>query len=256
MLSEVDFGRTGLRVSRLCAGTGSSGNGAESMQGRQAPDEYADVLERAFELGIRFWDTALQYGTHPHLRTALARVGRQAVVIGSKTHAAGAEQARADVGRCLDEMGLERLDIILMHEVDSLEQLEQRQPALAELERQRDQGRVAVVGLSTHSIDVLERICGDLRYGCVFTNYNLANLHMDASIEDYETALKRAYAAGQGVYVHKTLAEGRLADRFREALVHNLTRPFLHSVSVGMTSQEEVEAAWRVAQQHDVSSLP
>ncbi|MCA9792448.1 MAG: aldo/keto reductase, partial [Candidatus Eremiobacteraeota bacterium] len=206
MLSEVLFGRTGLRVSRLCAGTGSSGNGAESMQGRQAPQEYAEVLVRAFELGIRFWDTALLYGTHPHVRAALGRVDRRLVVVSSKTHAAQAERARADVGRCLDEMGLERLDIALMHEVDSLEQLEQRQPALAELERLRDQGKIAVVGLSTHSIDVLERVCGDLRYGCVFTNYNLANLHMDASMEDYEKALERAYASGQGVYVHKTLA--------------------------------------------------
>lgn len=259
MISEVAFGKTGLRVSRLCLGSGSSGDGCESVQGRQQPQDYARVLVQAASLGVRFWDTSIMYGTHPHLRLALEQVGSASVVVSTKSHASSFDEMEAAVQKCRQELGREVLDIFLMHEVDSLEQYEARRPAWKCLGEHRQAGTVRVRGLSTHSIEVLERAAADAEVEAIFTNYNLANLHMDASIEDYERALKQAYARGAGVYVHKTLAEGRLADRFREALMHNLSKPFIHSVCVGITSEKELRAAVEVAsarEESSVSSLP
>jgi aryl-alcohol dehydrogenase-like predicted oxidoreductase len=203
--------------------------------------DYPAVLRRAWELGITFWDTAHSYGTHAHVRRALQEVPRQDLTLASKTHAVTAAQAREAVERALEEMATDRIEVMLLHEVDTPQDLEARLPALGELHRCRRQGLVAAVGLSTHAIEVLERAAGRPDIQVLFTNYNVANLHMDASMGDYERALQRAFQSGQGVYVHKTLAEGRLAHRLEEALAHNLTRPFVHSVCVGLTSVEEVE---------------
>ena len=50
-----------------------------------------------------------------------------------------------------------------------------------------------------------------------------------------------AHQKGQGIYVHKTLGEGRLANRKEEALRFNLGLPFVHSVCVGLNSERELE---------------
>jgi aryl-alcohol dehydrogenase-like predicted oxidoreductase len=226
------------------------------VQARSPLQVYAGVLRRAFELGVTFWDTAARYGTHVHVREALREVPRARVTLASKLLSVSAAEARAGVERALQEMGLERLDVVLMHEVDSLDDLRARRGALLELHRCRAEGLVGAVGLSTHAIEVLERAAGDPEIQVLFTNYNVAGLHMDASMGDYERALQRAFDGGQGVYVHKTLAEGRLAHRLEEALAHNLSRPFVHSVCVGFTSVAEVEQVVSLLQPSSAAPAP
>lgn len=240
MLPQVRFGALSLRVSRVCVGTGSSGMGSTSVQGRQSPAEYAEVLVEAFRQGINFWDTADNYGTHPHVAFALQRVPREQVVITTKVYSENAAALDRDVQRSWEELGGSWIDVLLLHEVDSLAELAEKEQCLEALLAWKERGLVKAIGVSTHSIDVLERLVVHPRVDVVFTNYNKANEHMDASRRDYEKALETAYAVGKGVYVHKTLNEGKLAHRYDEMLEWNLTRPFIHSVAMGVTSRAEL----------------
>jgi len=43
-------------------------------QGDKTPGEGGRILAEALKLGINFWDTSDDYGTHPHVREALRRV--------------------------------------------------------------------------------------------------------------------------------------------------------------------------------------
>ncbi len=68
---EVVLGSTGLKVTRMAIGTGTSGWNRQSNQTRKLGIQgLASLLHYAYEQGIRFWDSADQYGTHPHLREA------------------------------------------------------------------------------------------------------------------------------------------------------------------------------------------
>lgn len=235
---KIPFGRLGFEVSRICLGTGSSGNGGDSMQAQQLPRQYLKTLQRAFDLGITFWDTALVYGSHAHVRLGLKTVGRENVVLSTKIKNRNPAETRSQIERCQRELETDVLDVVLMHEVDRPEDLE-----CGVLEEMHLAEGVRAVGISTHSIEVLEQAVIHPLVKCVFTNYNVANEHMDASMEDYEAALKEAHRLGKGVYVHKTLNEGKLAHRYEEAVGFNLSREFIHSVCLGMIRPEHAERA-------------
>jgi aryl-alcohol dehydrogenase-like predicted oxidoreductase len=106
--ARVRLGRTGLSVSSLCFGTGYMGGSIPAG---------VRLLTRAFELGVTFWDTSDDYGTHPHVSRALREVGRDRVAVATKTYASTATGARRAVTKALRELGVEAVDIFLLHAV-------------------------------------------------------------------------------------------------------------------------------------------
>lgn len=242
-IRQVPFGKLGFKVSRLVVGTGSSGNGGDSVQGQQAIERYSKVLQQAYRQGARFWDTALMYGTHTHLAHALKFCSRHEVVISSKTLSREREQTLSDLDRTLDELETEYIDIFLMHQVDDLEEWEQVQESLQALGVEKRRARVRAVGISTHNIDVLERACVSPQIDTLFTNFNFANEHMDADIKDYRLALQKAYDLGKGIFVHKTLGAGKLVHEYERAVRYNLEQPFLHAVSLGIVDLDQLKTA-------------
>ncbi|MCX7681179.1 MAG: aldo/keto reductase, partial [Anaerolineae bacterium] len=103
-METVEFGRTGLRVSRLAFGTGTNGWGGRSEQSALGLEGLASLLRLAYDHGVTFWDAADGYGTHPHIARALQGIPRESVVIATKTAAQRAEQAARDVERFLREL--------------------------------------------------------------------------------------------------------------------------------------------------------
>ena len=78
----ISLGNTGLKVSRLAMGTGSSGWQGSSNQTRKLGVKgLADLLNYAYERGVFFWDSADQYGTHEHLKEALKTLPREKIII-------------------------------------------------------------------------------------------------------------------------------------------------------------------------------
>jgi len=243
----VPLGNSGLRVSRLCAGTGTAGFAGQSRQGALPPGQLAAILLHAWQLGISFWDTSDDYGTQPEVAQALLALPPGPVVVSTKTHAATVAEAQTALECCRRELGMAVIDLLYLHEVDSPGELERRRPALEFFHQARHRGLIRAVGASTHAINSLEYMAGRQDIQVIMTNFNLAGLHMDASQHDYLAALEACHQAGQGTVVMKTLAEGLLSHRAEEALAGNLAIPFVDSVCVGFTSQEEVTEITRMA---------
>src|SRR5574341_999666 len=106
----------GITLSRLAIGTGTNGIGGSSNQTRKLGIRgVADLFRAAYDQGINFWDSADQYGTHPHLREALKSIPRDKVVILTKTHASTGKEMRADLDRFRRELNSDYLDILLLH---------------------------------------------------------------------------------------------------------------------------------------------
>ncbi len=247
MIARVPLGNTGLQVSRLALGTGTTGFNCQSAQSRMPVSEYAALLQRAHALGVTFWDTSDDYGTYPHVRAGLQGIDRSEIVIVTKTWALSAQDARRSVEEALTELGTDYLDVFMLHEVDSPEEFGRRMQALEELHRCKEEGLVRAVGLSTHAILTLEAVVAHPLVEVILTNFNKANLHMDANLKDYSKALMEARAAGQGTYVMKTLAEGKLAHDVEDALRFNLSKPWIDSVTVGVRFLNELEEMVAIA---------
>lgn len=165
-LDEAELGRTGLRVRRLAMGTAPLATIFWGNDSRTAVRTAARALER----GVGFFDTAPFYG----LGEAERRLGRALAaapelprpVIATKAGRLlarepdgsvgahfdfGYDAARRSLESSLERLGVDRVDIVHIHDPDEHihEALEGTYPALVEL---RDQGMIGAVSLGTNSV--------------------------------------------------------------------------------------------------------
>jgi aryl-alcohol dehydrogenase-like predicted oxidoreductase len=236
------LGRTGLTVSTLCFGTGY-------LSGPVAAG--ARLLARAYDLGVTFWDTSDDYGTHPHVARALREVGRDNVVVTTKTYASTRAGARRSLTRSLRELGVEAVDILLLHAVDSPGELEARLPALETLARAKAEGLVRAVGVSSHSQEVLSRLLDLRAVDVALAIVNQTGSWMkDATPAEMTVAVRRLHRSGRGVYGMKALGSGQVTapSGVAAALRYAFRYPYVHAICVGMTSEAELAAnaaLWR-----------
>src|SRR5881394_3164456 len=111
----VVLGNTGIHTSRLAMGTGTVGVGHHSHQTALGVKGLSDMLLNGYDHGLRFFDAADTYGSHPHVAEALKHVQRDKVTVLTKTFSRDAASARADLDRFRRELGTEHIDVCLMH---------------------------------------------------------------------------------------------------------------------------------------------
>ncbi len=88
--NEVVLGRTGIRTSLLAMGTGTIGYGGHSNQTRLGLDPFTRMLLNGYhENGLRFFDTADSYGSHPYVAAAIKELPRDKVTVMTKTDTQG-----------------------------------------------------------------------------------------------------------------------------------------------------------------------
>ena len=76
---------------------------------------YLAGFRHALDRGITLFDVADQYGSHVYLREALRCIPREKYVIQTKTHATNLADARSHLERYRLELGVEYIDIVLLH---------------------------------------------------------------------------------------------------------------------------------------------
>src|SRR5258708_9304760 len=95
---RIKLGPRGVEVSRLAMGTGTDGVGGSSNQTRKlGMTGLANLFDAAYDQGVTFWDSADQYGTHPHVKEALKRVNLERVTILPETNASTEREMTPDL---------------------------------------------------------------------------------------------------------------------------------------------------------------
>src|ERR1700693_6631077 len=111
----VTLGNTGIKTSRLAMGNGTVGSGHHSNQPALGVAGLSALLLNGYEQGLRFFDAADSYGSHPHVAEALKHLDRTKVTVLTKSWSRTAPEMRADLDRFRKELGTDHLDIVLMH---------------------------------------------------------------------------------------------------------------------------------------------
>src|SRR5271167_1780796 len=100
----VTIGQTGIKTSRLAMGTGTVGSGHHSNQTALGIDGLSRLLLNGYDNGLRFFDAADSYGSHPHVTAALRQVDRSKVTLLTKSWARDAAGMQADLDRFRREL--------------------------------------------------------------------------------------------------------------------------------------------------------
>ena len=251
----VALGKTGLDVSRLSIGTGSNGWNGRSNQTDLGFEALRDLLLFSHGKGVTFWDSADQYGSHPHVKAALQEVPRESVTITTKTTSRTRETVEADVKRFLKEIGSDYVDIVLLHCLTQVDWPQRYPEAMEALARCKEQGLIRAHGVSCHDYGAFQTSAMTEWVDVVLARINYAGVHMDASPADVIRTMEQMAFVGKGIYGMKVLGQGKLAEDAmgqREAIEFVMELPCVHAMTIGMTSESEVEA--NVAVVNELSS--
>jgi aryl-alcohol dehydrogenase-like predicted oxidoreductase len=253
-METVSLGRTGLRVSRLALGTGTHGWAHRSEQTSLGLDGLANLLRLAYDQGVRFWDSADQYGSHPHVAKALRGIlrhgdARDAVVIATKTSSRKGTDVTQDVERFLREMDTDVLDIVLLHCMSQRDWPRRYAEAMEALSRAKEQGKLRAVGISCHDLGALVTAAETDWVDVVLVRINRAGVNMDGSPEQVSPVIERLYSAGKGVYAMKVLGCGQFTRDARPAMQYVLQLGTVHALAVGTSRAEHLAQNVRLVEE-------
>ena len=243
-LARVPLGRTGLSVTRLGFGGASIGGIFTAVNDADA----RATVRHAWDLGIRFFDTAPLYGYGASerrvgaalrgehrdtfvLSTKVGRLVRKPDEIGpddERDHQRfggrddafyvipgperivfdySADGVRRSIEESLERLGLERIDIALIHDPDDHWQaaLDGAYPALARL---REQGLIQAVGAGMNQSEMLTRFVRETDMDAILLAGRYTLLEQDALDELLPACEER----GVAVLIGGVMNSGLLAD--------------------------------------------
>src|SRR5450755_512289 len=244
----VTIGKTGIQTSRLAMGTGTVGSGHHSNQTALGVKGLSDLLLNGHDQGLRFFDSADTYGSHPHVAEALKHVQRDKVTVLTKTFSRDPKSARADLDRFRKELGTDYLDICLMHCVTEADWTDRYRGVMDVLSEAKEKGIIRTHGCSCHSIEALRAAAKSPWVEIDLARINPIGSHMDADPETVASVLHEMKAAGKGIVGMKILGQGDLRNKQDEAVKYALSLGLLDAFTIGAESRaEQQDLMWRIA---------
>ena len=233
-METTTLGRTGITVKRI-------GFGGIPIQRIGDDQEAADLVRYVIERGVDFIDTARAYTTSEH-RIGMALDGCDlSVAIASKSQARAADDMRRDIDKSLENLGLSAIDLYQCHFVkDDAEyrSIIGRDGALRGLRQAQTEGLVHHVGITSHSLDLLETALDDDIFDTIMVCYSF--LEPAAA----QTVIPKALSRKVGVIAMKPFSGGALHHP-RLALKYVLSRPGV-LVIPGVEDAALFDANWEV----------
>jgi aryl-alcohol dehydrogenase-like predicted oxidoreductase len=169
-------------------------------------------IELALEAGINHFDTAADYGeSEVRLGAWMPRI-RDRIFLATKTGDQTAGTAYDSIRRSLERLGVERVDLIQLHSVGALDDLDRRTGSGGALEgaiRARDEGLVAAIGITGHGmlapathLEALRRFAFDT----VLTPYNYRLTLEPEYVRDFEALVEEIAVQDAGLMLIKAIA--------------------------------------------------
>ena len=222
-LPQRPLGNTGVKVSVLAFGGGSH------FLGRVEGDEkkVEQLIHRALELGITYFDTAAGYTYEPHERLSETYYGRilppyrKQIFLASKAQERDRDGMLRSVETSLELLGTDYLDLIQMHSLQNLEELgglESPDGALTALRSLKDEKTVRFIGATGHyDPEVLFQAVKRFELDTLLVPLNAAQASHPLSMKPNEPVpafedrvLLEAQERGIGVIAMKGMGQGSL----------------------------------------------
>ena len=251
----VPLGKTGIKVSRVGLGTGMRGGGRQSNHTRMGKEKFDALAMGCYERGVRMFDLADLYGTHPFLARALKKMRRKDYAITSKIwfrRGGIPEKERPSpdivVERFLKELKTDYVDLILFHCVTSdqwPEELGEQMNILAKLKKK---GIIRAHGVSCHSLEALQACVKEPWVDSVHVRINPYAVKMDVKtieeIPKVEAVLKAMRRQGKAVIGMKIIGEGTFGnspEKRDKSIKYALESGCLDAMVVGFEKVEEID---------------
>ncbi|MEW6497471.1 MAG: aldo/keto reductase [Cyanobacteriota bacterium] len=247
---ERELGKTGVRVPIF--GLGGAGQTPLSWENREK--ESVEIIERALELGIRYFDTAAEYGPSEDNMGKVLPPYREHLFLASKTSERDRDGAWRELERSLKRLKTDHLDLWQLHHVSfdrEIDEIFSKNGAIKAIEEAKAQKLIRFAGITGHHepniiIEGLRRYPFDT----TLIPVNAAEKHHPRSF--IRSVLPVAREKGVGVIAMKVPAYGKLfkpgvLDGMHQALGYTLSQPGVHCCVIAAENVAQLESNVEVA---------
>jgi predicted aldo/keto reductase-like oxidoreductase len=242
-----------LKVCRISCGTGMAGGGRQTNQTRLGKEKFEALLRYAYDQGIRQFDMADMYGTHPYVGRVMKGKPRDGVQLVSKiwTHPGGLperERPLADVlvKRFLKELQTDYIDVLQMHCMMAADWPKRERRQMDAMEKLKEQGLIRAHGVSVHSFAALEAAADEPWVDVVHARINpyghRTDVPQDQFVEKVVPVLKKIHAAGKGIIGMKLIGEGHFdLQQRKNTLEFVMDLGCVDCLTVGFEKPDEID---------------
>jgi len=217
MSHRIVLGSTGLEVSPICFGTWQL---SPRFWGEQSKTDVLAAMNAAFDAGINFFDTADAYGdgyAETVVGEFLAGKPRDAVVIctkvfnhfnpdGSRYPDLSPAHIRQRCDLQLQRMGIETIDLYLLHMFDPLTPVAEVAETMDLLKKQ---GKIRNYGVSNHTVEQLRAQRRFGAYNAIQPRYSLVDTDIESDLLPY------CQAENVAVMVYSPMHKGLLTGKYK-----------------------------------------
>ncbi len=243
-MQKRKFGKTGLEASLL----GFGGFHLLEIEGKEA--EY--LLNRYLDAGGNYVETAASYGDgESEIKIGKAVASRRnEYILASKTGDRDKVGCIQSIERSLKNLKTDYIDLIIMHAVGTMEDLDKilgQGGALEGALEAKKAGKVGHIGISMHGQpDVLIKALNSYNFEAVMSTINYYDRFNFPEIE--EKLIPLANEKGAAIILMKPVADGLLWKSSPEAFRFAMSQP-VSVVVAGMNTREILENDIRFAEE-------
>lgn len=234
-MDRIILGKTKLEVNRL-------GLGGIPIQ-RVDEGEAVELVLHAVERGIDYIDTGRGYSNSERRIGLALKQTQKRIVVASKSTARSSEGLRADLEKSLTELDRNSIDIYQCHNIRTVSQYEQvTSPggALEAMIKAKEEGLIGHIGVTSHSLDMLDRILDDGFFETIMLCFSF--LEDSARVK----IIPKAMSKNVGVIAMKPFSGG-VIEETRLALKYALSQPGV-LVLAGVEYKHMFDQNWEIFQ--------
>lgn len=214
----VTLGKSGIKTTLLGMGTGFIGYNRSSNITRAGVAE--SIIRQAYEKGIRFFDCADSYGTHPYTAAALKSIPRESYTLSTKMWVGPGgipetERPDADivVDRFRKELKTDYIDMVQIHSMADGKWTDKHKKQMDILDSLKVKNIIRAHGVSVHSLEAMEAAVISPWVDVVHVRVNPFGEAMDnKDVAIVIPVIEKLHKAGKGVIGMKLIGNGSFKD--------------------------------------------
>jgi predicted aldo/keto reductase-like oxidoreductase len=246
----ITLGKSGIKSTLLGMGTGFSGSNRSSSITRSGNAE--TLIRQAYEKGIRFFDCADTYGTHPFTAAALKGVPRESYTLSSKIWVSPGgipETERPDADKVVDrfrkELNTDYLDMVQIHCMTDRQWTDRQKKQMDILETLKAKKIIRAHGVSVHSLEAMEACIESQWVDVVHVRINPYGETMDKNNPSAVIpVIEKLHKAGKGVIGMKLIGNGKFrndSEKIDASLKYVLGLGTVDMILVGFELPEQID---------------
>jgi predicted aldo/keto reductase-like oxidoreductase len=252
-MPERILGKTNISLPIL--GLGGAGQTPISKTGQD--QEAIALIQKALELGIRYFDTAEGYNASEQQFGQILPSYRNQIYLNSKTSARDYDNAWRHLEKSLQLLKTDYLDCWQMHHVSFAEELEQifsHNGAIKAVEEAKEQGIIKFSGITGHhEPDIIAEALRRYDFDTTLISLNAADIHHPRPFST--NVLPVAQSKNIGVIAMKVPAYGRLfkpnlLSGMEQAMGYSLSLPGVHCCVIAAENSAQLESNVKIAQNY------